>query len=726
MVTRNNSSSTSSAMSTTSTAFTSEPFTEVSEPSNTVALTSPSEETKETITEALTEGTTEQLTTVFTEPPSTEPITTESTTSTSPTTTITTTRPPTEEELIRGECASFDPDPTLFAKDNVVKDPKKYGFWIESCGQQFLLGKNLATWRENLINCSRIGMAPLTFESPAKLECFRNMVSKWKYNANYWTSGLRFNDRNFGWCVKNETVLMDGVNFTWAAGNPDNSNGTENCLHLKVNRTSANFLFSDRICTSLQFVACQGQPTPAPPCVAPTCPNMTCAKNMSVLVSMGNRDFIKRPHRHGSWFKEHLRAYMFSFPNNTQTFADAVQACCELGLSLLSLESAYKYQSLINAINENKSDSDFFWTSGSDQGCEGKFGWCNVPQWWVNKSAPWASGQPDNARGNENAVAIFLNKTHAQLFDFNEQEKFRFICEARLTYGSPSGGAMVRDECASVYKLNQSEIDRLLNDTKIQIAAQNSKSFVTCLAEKSDLLVNGEFVENEVLAIMENQAGENRTELQNNIHIVRDDCSSSTAGMNYADKAPQVFSCVGEKAPVLLTNVVSGVGQVLPLEYDPMPPDAFCYKSTGCNVDYAMKATIAACNSSCDLRYGFVQVICGKRYFQDKTRTELKWAFQNCCQQGMKIVSIGTLEELNCLTNITTPGSGEWLWVGSSRINSTRARWCTSQEPFYFDGYDKVFDNADPSFDAYLVSPRKKMITIAKQTAWHFPLCVLE
>ncbi|XP_059489868.1 uncharacterized protein LOC132205048 isoform X2 [Neocloeon triangulifer] len=752
MLTRTNITTTSSK---TTSLLPSEPFTEVSELSSAVALTSPSKETTEAITELVqetsTERMTEPITTVFTEPPRIEPTTTESTTTESTTTestttestttesttsssstttsTTTTTKPPTQEELIRGVCTSYDTDPALFATENAVKDPKKYGFWVQSCGQQFLLGKNLATWRENLINCSRIGMAPLTFESPAKLECFRNMVSKWKFNANYWTSGLRFNDRNFGWCVKNDTVLMDGVNLPWAAGNPDNRNGTENCLHLKVNRTRADFLFSNRICTSLQFLACQGQPTPAPPgCSAPACPNITCAKNMSIHVTIGYRDFLYRPFRHGTWFQEHLRTYMFSFPNNTQTFAGAIQACCEFGLQLLSLESVYKYQSLIKAIKVNTSDSDFFWTSGSDQGCEGKFGWCNVPQWRVNKSAPWASGQPDNAQGNENAVAIFLNKTHAQLFDFNEQKKFRFICESRQTYGIPSPGAMVRDECGSVYKWNQSEIDRLLSDTIIQMTAPNSKPFVTCVAEKSDLMVNGEFVENEVLAVMENQAGENRNELQSNINIVRDDCGSSTAGMNDTDKASKMFSCVGEKAPAVLTGVVAGMDQALPpLENDPMPPDAFCFNEhTNCTVDPVLKAEIDACKSTCAVASGDVEVICGKKFYQFKPIVVMEEAFKQCCIRGMKLASIATLEEKLCLANMTLSEAPVWMWVAISRINSTRARWCTSPEPFSLKDYVWKNDNADLLLDAYVVAPKLNIITISKRSNFHSPLCVLE
>jgi hypothetical protein len=75
----------------------------------------------------------------------------------------------------------------------------------------------------------------------------------------------------------------------------------------------------------------------------------------------------------------------------------------------------------------------FFWTSGSDSGCEAAFGYCTANR-LLRKEAIWAPGQPDNTGGKENHLAVWVEANKAQLSDFSEDVKMRYICEVNLKF----------------------------------------------------------------------------------------------------------------------------------------------------------------------------------------------------------------------------------------------------------------------------------------------------
>ncbi|XP_059490115.1 uncharacterized protein LOC132205194 [Neocloeon triangulifer] len=645
--------------------------------------------------------------------------TTSSTSSTTSTTTTTTTKPPTKEELILGTCdTSFKQDKNLLNTGGTLKEPEKYGFWVQSCGQQFLFGKSLSTWRENFIKCYQIGMEPLTFENSSKLECFSTLVSKWKYSSNYWTSGLRVNISAFSWCTKNGSLAVDSTKLPWAPGQPQNYNNSENCLHLNVTKATATFQFSDRSCTDLQIFSCQGPPTPAPSCSSPVCPNITCTKNATLYTTQGNSQYLTNPKSFGNWFTYQGRSYLFSPPNKTATFVEAMQVCCQVGMTLLSLEYDYKYKSIVAAIKENTSSSDFFWTSGSDRGCKANFGYCTVKR-LLRAEAVWAPGQPDDRDGNESGVVVFINSSNAQLFDFNEESKFRYICEARDTSRAKSGGSAVKDECASIYNVSQTEIDSLLNSTfKKDLRL---KCFIKCLGENSGLMVNGKFLENEVLAILEKFAGGNLDELQKNMGIV-DECGNSSNGMDECDKAAQMIKCSSEKAPDVLNGIITAMDQAMPIEKSPLEPGAYCYQPT-CQVNSTLAAEVASCNGNCTTSTGYVRTLCGKRYYHHILEYNQTGAYITCCIFGLKLVSIETTEEFMCITSLSTPNSARWTWIALSRINGTKPRWCTSNAEFNFANYPYVTERPDTFLDAYVIAPDQKVLSITQQLVAQHPLC---
>ncbi|XP_059482346.1 uncharacterized protein LOC132200699 [Neocloeon triangulifer] len=566
-------------------------------------------------------------------------------------------------------------------------------------------------------------MEPISFENSTKLQCFAYLVSKWKYCSNYWTSGSRVNNSDFSWCKKKGLLEVQTPMLPWATGEPQNVNNSENCLQLKVLRENAAFLFSDRMCTDMQFFACQGPPTPAP-CSTPVCPNVTCAKNPQFYAAMGSSQYLQLPSDHGQWFTYSERMYLFSSTNKIQTYVGAMQACCEVGMNLLSLQYDYKYKSIIQAIKENVSSSDLFWTSGSDRGCESKFGYCTANK-LLRREAIWAPGQPDNAGGNESAVVVFINSSSAQLFDYNEQSKLRYICEARDNSRPNTGGTSVMDECASIFNVSKIEIDSLFNPniTKdIRI-----KCFVKCVGESSGLMVNGQFVGNEVLAILENMFIGNSVELQNNIDIM-EECENKSfniVGMDECDRAAQMIKCCSEKAPVVLSGIISAMDQLIPLEKAPLlsPPAACVFDPSACTLNTVLAQEVANCLGNCTTRWGFVRNLCGKKYYHDISPVSLGQGYINCCVHGLKLASIESAKEVNCLTNLNTPIAGAWTWVSASRVNSTFPRWCTSNASFSFAGFDNVTNDPNPIYDSYAILPNTKQISNKSPDQAFNPLC---
>jgi len=90
------------------------------------------------------------------------------------------------------------------------------------------------------------------------------------------------------------------------------------------------------------------------------------------------------------------------------------------------LNTYFNFVDLI--FEEGITSPGYFWTSGTDIGCESAYGFCVVNRLLRNE-AIWAPGQPDNDGGLENHLAIWVDANVAQLSDFNEQSKMRYICE---------------------------------------------------------------------------------------------------------------------------------------------------------------------------------------------------------------------------------------------------------------------------------------------------------
>ncbi|XP_065350639.1 uncharacterized protein LOC135946358 [Cloeon dipterum] len=604
----------------------------------------------------------------------------------------------------------------LFETNGRLKDPDKFGFWVTSCNQLFVFGKSLVTWRENNIKCASIGMQPIEIGNDAKYQCFKELAINWKYGSNYWTSGLRTQGSKFSWCTKNGSSEMTGSVDLWAPGQPDNLSGSENCVHLNIKKENTTVYLTDKKCTNINVFSCQGPTTPPPPCSSPVCPNITCKRNMSLYTNSTKEGktsyYLTNPDMFGSWYKKNSRFYFYSYSNQSQTFLGAMKACCDLGMNLLSLQFDYKFDAVIAGIKERYANPGNFWTSGTDSGCESTFGFCAVKRLLRKDTNNWQPGQPNNAGGAENHLVVFINGSSALMADFNGDVKLRYICESRDTSNSDSAGKS---------HPIRGEIDNMLNNTNYDL---RMKCFIKCIGENSGLMIDGKFIESEVLAILEKLAVGNLEDLKKNLMIV-DECSNSSGGMDECDKAAQMIKCTNEKAPDVLMSVVNEMERsisqsessqnIAPLR----PQPTFCVQDYPCFVDSFLRAKYDETTTSQEFDIPVssatnftIDCVCGKKYLLF-TIYNYNYNAGNslCCKFGLRLATLDTLQKIECVFNSSVYGSSHKIcnfWIPVAWRDG-QPRWCFSNSPLN----DLAFDTStlDPSIPGFIMNYNLKKIS---------------
>jgi hypothetical protein len=74
---------------------------------------------------------------------------------------------------------------------------------------------------------------------------------------------------------------------------------------------------------------------------------------------------------------------------------------------------------------------------------------------WPCKISRWAQGQPDNANGNENCLALELSGQGYAFKDENCNSTNRYICVAMDTSKSTTGGRQAQMECAAAFGIDE-------------------------------------------------------------------------------------------------------------------------------------------------------------------------------------------------------------------------------------------------------------------------------
>jgi len=91
------------------------------------------------------------------------------------------------------------------------------------------------------------------------MNCVSNYVkfTNWTLNFNYWTGGKQQGCwGEWGWCSSSGVdAVKEGL--IWSPNQPDNQNGSEGCLHLRVFKNGSGVALSDRRCLDKYIMACE-------------------------------------------------------------------------------------------------------------------------------------------------------------------------------------------------------------------------------------------------------------------------------------------------------------------------------------------------------------------------------------------------------------------------------------------------------------------------------------
>ncbi|XP_059489302.1 uncharacterized protein LOC132204680 [Neocloeon triangulifer] len=600
---------------------------------------------------------------------------------TSSTTTSTTTMSPTTATIPPGalySCSSTlcQKNNSLIKPDNSVSDAPSYGYWKEACGILYLFGKSIVTWEANRKKCCSLGMVPITIENADKQTCLNKLVETWEYNTNYWTSARRIwpND-TFQFCSPG-AISLPTTGSIWAPSHPA-SNGS--CVHLFINQTHNVTQLTTKNCSDSFIFACQGPPTPAPPCHAPKCLPTECKKDDSLFRTLEDNQtsVLANPSTHGTWFTFNERTYLFSIAK--KSWSDASKECCRIGMKLLSVDNDYEYNNLQMAIRSNNSImAGNYWTSASDEGCEKSFGWCAVNK--LVRDAIWATGQPDNAGGKENCLVVGVDKNKAELQDEDCLKTFQYICEARDTTNSSTAGNAIKNECMAVFNVSEDEVDNIFNSTKFDTRI---KCFLKCVGENGGYIVNGKLVDEGIIKMAEEISGNSSQDLQDNLMAI--DSCENIKGMDECDTAALVYQCGQEKAPDLVASAIATAEQNSSAEEVPLPPQrAKCPTGFQCAVNPVLRRFY---NQDIPLpgTVSFQTGCLGSRMAFFTTPTTYNAAETKCCKLGMRLVTIGSKEKFDCIVDLNylaTAPRPIRMWTSGSSLGKTgEPVWCVRRKP---------------------------------------------
>ncbi|XP_072397491.1 E-selectin-like [Diabrotica undecimpunctata] len=107
---------------------------------------------------------------------------------------------------------------------------------------------------------------------------------------------------------------------------------------------------------------------------------------------------------------------------------DAIAACQAIGMSLVSIQTKEKSDAVNTAIQANHL-ANIFWTSGQKIG----------NSWFWLKGEPfvftnWNTGEPNNAKGNENCLTVFKSGAKSLWNDDSCDVKLIPVCEKVVSY----------------------------------------------------------------------------------------------------------------------------------------------------------------------------------------------------------------------------------------------------------------------------------------------------
>ncbi|CAB3380763.1 Hypothetical predicted protein [Cloeon dipterum] len=629
-----------------------------------------------------------------------------------------TTKPPVEQ--LKGAFESSYPftcvkNQSLFDTDGSLKNSREYGSWEVACGEQYFFGNKLANFKDNFDFCCSIGMQPIMIENAWKHSCLMDFIDgpNWKYNVVYWSTGKRASPTSFVWYDKRATFSSN----YWQTGQPSNTNGNENCVMITIFPFNEITLqLNDRACDSLTPVSCVGPTTPKPNCAFPQCPTSNCTLNPAfhTVLSDGVTSYLTVPNNHGSWVIIDYRTFMISKPSDTKTLEEAFAACCALDFKLLSLEQGYKYSFLARAFKNLSITSGKFWTSGSDGGCEGKYGFCSTRRFAHANETFWMQNEPNDAGGNQNCLAVNAVNNKALLSDEPCSTKLRYICEGRSTDKQKAHEL----ECMAAYGVTDAELATMWTNTN---PSPRLKCFMKCYGEHTDLFIDGWINEPRVYSHVWAISRKSATTLEQN-YATMDTCTKQSKPLpELCSRASGMLDCGLQKSPTETMKLVDIMEPTIIERKSWLVPTttSLCPNSYRCviNPDWRDDIYSAASGSTFSSNgiSGTVTVACGKRFFVGDWFDWIPFheLMSACCSLGMRLLTIDSQWKANCVfTNNLQKGmaTNRAFATAAVRQPSFATKNCFSDQPFSYRSwldFDATLINTAPSFALVNFATRK-------------------
>ncbi|XP_065345785.1 uncharacterized protein LOC135943256 [Cloeon dipterum] len=325
-------------------------------------------------------------------------------------------------------------------------------------------------WLASYLQCCALGMESLNIDSKTEQLGLTNYslsfnISDWKANFNYWSSGTWKGAPagQWSWCEPSgPSIFAPGI--IWERGQPDNNGGNESCVHFRFVFNATGTVMTDRNCSNKYIFACKMEITTTPkPCTA-LCPKETCVRNDTLFDS---DKILKNFFSYGNWYDGCGRNFLiYTATANSSNWKTAWNQCCDIGLTLASMESAGKLSCYSKIISKfAPATYGDFWLSGTDLGCDSNFRWCSRSQDFVGPELRWKAGHP---QAGLDCVYLEVRNGSALLVTANCNEEKNFLCEVRKKATFQKG---MQAECAETWDITADQIDLLLNATAFLAAS---------------------------------------------------------------------------------------------------------------------------------------------------------------------------------------------------------------------------------------------------------------
>ncbi|XP_059481817.1 uncharacterized protein LOC132200398 isoform X2 [Neocloeon triangulifer] len=453
------------------------------------------------------------------------------------------------------------PNSTFITGAGKIRNPEQYGRFLDFGGKTYLLGKNAVDWKENWKTCCALGMTPMIFVSQDELTEFARGFEKYASNkeTKYWTGGFKHELNNmWSWCTKDSPDPMDENLVTELSKEKDKSDN--NCVSMSTSVggsiTLTNYLCNITMATdsnSSIYLACESiDKTPddllgdRSKCTTRCNATRSCKRNETLFKFNKNNEMIlENRYKYGRWVSKCGRYFLFS--NKTNTYDEARDRCCALGMELLSIKTAAKRKCLSKVTRDYPDTTGEFWTSGTDLDCNGGYRWCSVDRAFLKHEVLWGADEPNQKRGDCVTVRTNSNAKLTTLQTDLCPAKKRYICEVRQ---SGTTVETVQKECVDLFGLTNAEVEGLDN---ISNYTNKMKCYLKCIGDNLGMLVNGVLQEGNVMRLMEksNEKGDMDKGYQ-----AINECKNKSIPDDECESAYRMYKCGKEQAPVVFGKMV--------------------------------------------------------------------------------------------------------------------------------------------------------------------------